>query len=112
MWASAESGGELEGILLFGRGIADGLGIASRGGYRGDIRGDRRVHAAGGGGATKVVYTTLLIVVEIFGFFLHACPYIMAIGVSYSQILAPPCCFVPKIFGYFRHVSPHISKSL
>jgi hypothetical protein len=66
VWASAESGGELEGILLFGRGIADGLGIASRGGYRGDIRGDRRVHAAGGGGATKVVYTMLLIVVYIY----------------------------------------------
>jgi hypothetical protein len=49
---------------------------------------------------------------NIFGFFFHACPYIMAIGVSYSQILARHCCFVPKIFGYFRHVSPHISKSL
>jgi hypothetical protein len=30
-WASAESGGGLEGILLLGGGIADGLGIASRG---------------------------------------------------------------------------------
>ena len=47
---------------------------------------------------------------NIFGFFFHACPYIMAIGVSYSQILAPLCCFVPKIFGYFRHVRPHIPK--
>jgi hypothetical protein len=47
---------------------------------------------------------------NIFGSFFHACPYIMAIGVSYSQILAPPCCFAPKIFGYFRHVRPHIPK--
>lgn len=51
----------------------------------------------------KVCFST-----NIFGFFLHACPYIMAIGVSYSQILAPPCCFAPKIFGHFHHVSPHI----
>jgi hypothetical protein len=49
-WASAESGGGLEGILLLGGGIADGLGIASRGGWRGDIRGDGRGHAGGGGG--------------------------------------------------------------
>lgn len=47
---------------------------------------------------------------NIFGFFFHACPYIMAIRVSYSQILAPPCCFAPKIFGYFRHVSSHIPE--
>jgi hypothetical protein len=67
-WASAESGGGLEGILLLGGGIADGLGIASRGEWRGDIRGDGRGHA--GGGATKVVYTMLLIVVEIWESFI------------------------------------------
>jgi hypothetical protein len=55
----------VEGILLLGGGSAAGLGIASRGGCRGDIRGDGRGHAAGGGGATKVVYTMLLIVVEM-----------------------------------------------
>jgi hypothetical protein len=48
---------------------------------------------------------------NIFGFFfVHACPYIMAIGVSYSQILAPLCYFAPKIIFYFRHVRPHIPK--
>ena len=56
----------VEGILLLGGGSADGLGIASRGGCWGDIRGDGREHAAGGGGATKVVYTMLFIVVYIY----------------------------------------------
>jgi hypothetical protein len=52
-----------------GRGHAAGgrgWGIASRGGCRGDIRGDGRGHAVGGGGATKVVYTMLLIVIYIY----------------------------------------------
>lgn len=47
---------------------------------------------------------------NIFGFFLHTCPYIMAIGFSYSHVLAAPCCFVPKISGYFCHVSPYTPK--